>query len=177
MIHGQQCADSIVEDFDQAVSDLREALSLKRELYPQSSSHVSGAHYMLALALEYCTSESSRENAARQVELAISSFQQRLEQMDEADTKLKDEREMLAELKLKLSDLQAPVEVVKAEEVKDIFGKEGTAIRDSLIQAMQSSNDLSTLVRKKEKKRSAEADASQSEGSKRTKQESPLTGQ
>lgn len=107
---------------------------------------------MLALALEYCTSPSSREAAATEVQFAIQSFEARLTTMASDDKNVKSEKEMLGELKLKLLELQAPPETIKKEDMTEIFGKEGSALKDSLVQAMQTSNDLSSLVRKKEKR-------------------------
>ena len=56
---------------------------------------------------------------------------------------------MLQELDLKLTELRAPVETIAKSDIADIFGKEGGALKDTLVQAMQNSNDLSNLVRKK----------------------------
>lgn len=104
---------------------------------------------MLALALEYCTHKSSREEAAKEVEAAIECFEHRLS--TKAAEKEDDERQMLDELKIKLAELKAPAEQVKREDIADIFGKEGNALKESLVQAMQTSNDLTGLVRKRNK--------------------------
>lgn len=119
---------------------------------------------MLALALEYCTSESSRTEAVVHLERAISSFEARLQLLKDDDTNRKDEQEMLAELQLKLSELQNPQKPDILQDVKNIFSGEGAALKQSVVDAMQASNDLTTLVRKKNKRPAdtlAEADSDQ----------------
>ena len=144
------------------MSDLKTALSLKQEVYEANSSQISGAHYMLALALEYCTSSSSREAAAQEVQSAIKCFEHRIAAAPATNSHTQDEKEMLQELRLKLSELEAPPVAVAKEDLADIFGKEGGALKESLVQAMQSSNDLSSLVRKKDKKRPISDNAAES---------------
>lgn len=144
------------ESFDQAVADFKAALELKYTLYSAEASQISSAHYMLALALEFCTAPTSRTEAAREIQKAIDSFEMRIKNStaEESSTKIKDEKEMLAELKAKLSELQEPPSTINKKDIADMFGTETTAVKESLVQAMQNSNDLSSLVRKKDKKRS-----------------------
>jgi len=161
----------MIEKFDQAVGDLKTALTLKQELHEETSSQVSSAHYMLALALEYCTSDAARKEAVTEVEHAIASFEGRIAKMSADAPAHKDETQMLEELKLKLSELQAPKSDVTSELVKNVFSGEGAALKESVIQAMQSSNDLSSLVRKKEKKRPASAHTQDTTTAKKAKVE------
>lgn len=141
------------ENFNQAVADLKVALELKLEMYEESSSQCTGAHYMLALALEYCTSPSSREAAANEIKASIRGFELRLEALDQASKEARDQREMLEELKIKLAELQAPTEINMKDAIVDMFGNGKTVLKESIVQAMQNSTDISSLVRKKEKKR------------------------
>lgn len=114
---------------------------------------------MLALALEYCTSSTSRSEAADEVRAAIVCFEKRIATKSEDTQDSKEELEMLEELRLKLSELEAKPETIKKEEIAEIFGKEGTALKESLVQAMQNSNDLTGLVRRREKKQQPGPDA------------------
>ena len=85
------------ERFPQAVDDLRDALNLKLALFPQESSLLAEAHYKLSLALEFASvtqekddqgevkagtsgvvDEAMREDAAKQMELAIASCRSRI---------------------------------------------------------------------------------------------------
>ena len=85
------------ERFPQAVDDLQEALNLKLALFPQESSLIAEAHYKLSLALEFASvtqerddqgevkagtsgavDEAMREDAAKQMELAIVSCRSRI---------------------------------------------------------------------------------------------------
>ena len=87
------------ERFPNAVIDLKAALELKEEIYPPASSLVAEAHYKLSLALEFSSvtqpknddggvveggeatiDEAMREEAAKEMEAAITSCQLRIEQ-------------------------------------------------------------------------------------------------
>lgn len=141
------------ENFDQAVEDLKTTLELKKSIYGEASPVRSAAHYMLALALEYCTSKDSRNAAISELEASIKCLELRLETADPNSRETAEERGMLEDVQAKLAELQAPVESGTKVDMADIFGQEGNALKESIVQAMQSSNDLSGLVRKKEKKR------------------------
>ena len=86
------------ERFPNAVLDLRAALALKQELFPQDSSLIAEAHYKLALALEFSSvtqqkdeadgngtsqeisvDEAMREEAAKMMEAAIGSCKLRIQ--------------------------------------------------------------------------------------------------
>lgn len=86
------------ERFPNAVVDLKAALHLKEELFPQDSSLIAEAHYKLSLALEFSSvtqqkdanedvgpdqsaqvDEDMREEAAKEMEAAISSCKIRIE--------------------------------------------------------------------------------------------------
>jgi len=85
------------ERFPTAVEDLKAALALKQELFPQDSSIMAEAHYKLSLALEFSSvtqkngegsedgagkeahvDEAMREEAAREMEAAIESCKLRI---------------------------------------------------------------------------------------------------
>ena len=89
------------ERFPDAVVDLRSALALKDELFPQESSLIAEAHYKLSLALEFSSvtqqrhkdedagvegealvDEAMREEAAKEMEAAIASCKLRTQQED-----------------------------------------------------------------------------------------------
>ena len=85
------------EQFPAAVSDFRKALAIKQELYPPESSYLAELHFKLSLALEFASvtqpkdtngevdpnqvstvDEAMREEAAKEMEAAISSCKQRI---------------------------------------------------------------------------------------------------
>ena len=80
------------ERFPNAVGDLKAALALKEELFPQESSLIAEAHYKLSLALEFSSvtqpkaegeahvDEAMREEAAKEMEAAIASCRSRIKQ-------------------------------------------------------------------------------------------------
>jgi HAT1-interacting factor 1 len=90
------------ERFPNAVVDLRSALELKQELFPQGSSLIAEAHFKLSLALEFSSvtqqqdesgapveahaqvDEAMREEAAREMEAAVTSCKIRIEQEEKA---------------------------------------------------------------------------------------------
>lgn len=86
------------ERFPHAVIDIRESLALNQDLLPFEHSHIAEAHYKLSLALEFSSvtqpknengetadggqahvDESMREEAAKEMELAIASCNLRIE--------------------------------------------------------------------------------------------------
>ena len=90
------------ERFPNAVVDLRAALELKEELFPQESSLIAEAHYKLSLALEFSSvtqpsnengeavdggeatvDESMREDAAKEMEAAIASCKLRIQKEED----------------------------------------------------------------------------------------------
>lgn len=90
------------ERFPNAVTDLREVLALKNDLVPFEDSQIAEAHYKLSLALEFSSvtqqtddngamdggnaqvDEAMREEAAKEMELAIASCNSRIAK-EEAD--------------------------------------------------------------------------------------------
>ncbi|MCJ1395143.1 hypothetical protein MMC18_008024 [Xylographa bjoerkii] len=91
------------ERFPNAVVDLKAALQLKEELFPQDSSLIAEAHYKLSLALEFSSvtqqkdengeidagqtahvDEAMREEAAMEMEAAITSCKVRIEREEAA---------------------------------------------------------------------------------------------
>ncbi|KKY23014.1 putative tetratricopeptide repeat domain protein [Phaeomoniella chlamydospora] len=56
------------ERFPNAVTDLRSALALKEELYPQESSQIAECHYKLSLALEFASVTQERDESGEAIE-------------------------------------------------------------------------------------------------------------
>ncbi|KAI9846681.1 MAG: hypothetical protein M1837_003736 [Sclerophora amabilis] len=139
------------ERFPAAVTDFRASLSLKKGLYPKESSLIAEAHLKLSLALEFASmtisreeggdhqsgaeahiDEAGREEAAKEMEAAISSCKLRVEReesqlaanggsKDEFEDKAKvtrksidDVKEMIADMEQRLTDLRAPPVSVEA---------------------------------------------------------------
>lgn len=125
------------ERFADAITDSRQGLVLKMQLYPEESSLIAEAHYKLSLALEFASvtqtqedskgessvaqvDENMRKDAATEMELAIASTGARiakeeagLSSLDEkqATSKKKDIAEvkaMLKDMEIRLTDLQKP---------------------------------------------------------------------
>ena len=90
------------ERFPNAVADLKAALELKEELFPQESSLIAEAHYKLSLALEFSSviqqknengeiadggeatvDESMREDAVQEMEAAIASCKLRIKKEED----------------------------------------------------------------------------------------------
>ncbi|ORY84202.1 hypothetical protein BCR37DRAFT_391808 [Protomyces lactucae-debilis] len=124
--------------------DLTAALTNKQAVFSAHSRECSSAHYMLALAQEYAPGDGNRAEAAKQLRLAIEGFEARLaEEGDES--KKKDEKEMLDELQVKLAELEAPPERIMKEDIAKLFNTDESSLKESLVAAMQTSTDLSTL--------------------------------
>ena len=128
------------EKFPTAVLDLKSALDLKKELYPSENSIIAEAHYKLSLALEFSSvtqqkdengeakseahvDEEMREEAAHELEAAISSCKLRIQkeemklrsEADVEEVKLKekiaqidDVKDMVKELSQRVGSLQEP---------------------------------------------------------------------
>ena len=126
------------ERFPNAVVDLKAALVLKEELFPQESSLIAEAHYKLSLALEFSSvtrqreedgdveaereahvDEAMREDAAKQMEAAIASCKLRIQQeearldmeasKDEDTGKPKITKENIDEVKEMIKDMEQRV--------------------------------------------------------------------
>lgn len=131
------------ERFTDAISDTKESLALKLELYPQESSLVAEAHYKLSLALEFASvtsttegangeasvaevNEEMRGEAAVEMEKAIASCRARITQEEntaatlDADKKkaleasIADVKEMVGDMEQRLTDLRKPAASLSA---------------------------------------------------------------
>ena len=126
------------ERFADAITDTREGLTLKLELYPEHSSLVAEAHFKLSLALEFASvtsasddgesedqvaqvDEKMRAEAANEMELAIASCNARIakeeaalaaladgKEQHERERSIADVKEMVADMKQRLVDLRSP---------------------------------------------------------------------
>ena len=128
------------EQFNNAIGDLKAALSLKQELFPQHSSLIAEAHYKLSLALEFSSvtqqkdengdvdetkvahvDEAMREEAAKEMEAAIESCKIRIEKEEavlEEGTASKDDsgkfkvtRESIDDVKEMVKDMEQRVSI------------------------------------------------------------------
>ena len=125
------------EKFPTAVLDLKSALDLKKTLFSQENSFIAEAHYKLSLALEFSSvtqqknengeakgeaqvDEGMREEAAHELEAAISSCKLRI-QKEEAKLKFE---ENLEEAKLK--EKKAQIDDVK-DMVKELSQRVGSS--------------------------------------------------
>ena len=136
-------------------------MELKVNLYEPSNPIISEAHYKLSLALEFAQQPSPEENkslALTHLESAIDSVKQRVETL-EAQGKTadaQDAREMIDELTIKVDEMKNPVK--QGVDVSAIFGSGGAgglneALQQKLAETLAggTANDLTGLVRKKEK--------------------------
>lgn len=126
------------ERFADAISDTRDSLALKLELYPQESSLIAEAHFKLSLALEFASvtstnetedgeksvaqvDENMRKEAAAEMEKAIASCKLRISKEEAALSAVTDEakiedrsrsitdvKEMVADMEQRLVDLRNP---------------------------------------------------------------------
>jgi HAT1-interacting factor 1 len=126
------------ERFADAITDTREGLKLKMELYPDESSLIAEAHFKLSLALEFASVTSTSEDgeveakvaqvdekmrveAADEMELAIASCNARIakeeaalaaitdgKEQHEQQKSIADVKEMVADMKQRLVDLRSP---------------------------------------------------------------------
>ena len=125
------------EKFPTAVVDLKSALDLKKALYSQENSLIAEAHYKLSLALEFSSvtqqkdedgeakgeahvDEGMREEAAHELEAAISSCKLRI-QKEEAELKSEANIE-----EVKLKDKKAQIDDVK-DMVKELSQRVGSS--------------------------------------------------
>ncbi|RCK60485.1 NASP-related protein sim3 [Candida viswanathii] len=160
------------ENFNQAAEDLGKSLELRLELYPDTSSLITEAHYKLALALEFQSDDATlRKKAAEQMKLAVESLERR-NAAETEDAKKKDNQEMIDEMKEKYRDLlKDPSEEIKNQQldiIKGILGEEassssgsGENVGAAIVNNLQSMvkkksdkpavNDLSGSVRKRKK--------------------------
>ena len=145
------------EKFSIAVIDLKSALELKEALYEHEHSHIAEAHYKLSLALEFSSvtqqkdengetqetrvDEEMREEAAQELEAAISSCKLRI-QKEEA--KLKSFSQVNGEdgkPKVTKEDIEEVKDMIK--ELQQRVGLPGRSIRTDLLLRL---NSLSTFV-------------------------------
>lgn len=131
------------ERFTDAISDTKESLKYKLELYPQESSLVAEAHYKLSLALEFASvtsttegkdgsasvseiNEEMRSEAASEMEKAIASCKARIaveekalstldgDKKKEKEASVADVRDMVGDMEQRLSDLRKPAASLSA---------------------------------------------------------------
>ena len=169
-----------LESFDAAVLDLARALELKVALYEPSDPIISEAHYKLSLALEFAQLPSPEENkqkALEHLESAIDSVKQRvtiLESQGKYD-EAKDAKQMIDELSIKVDEMRNPTKE-EGIDVNAMFGS-SAGLSEVLQQKLAESlvggaNDLTGLVRKKEKSKPGAVDTA-SVGEKRKLDDSP----
>ncbi|KAM0699484.1 hypothetical protein Q7P36_000486 [Cladosporium allicinum] len=125
------------EQFADAVTDAKSALSFKIQLYPQESGMIAEAHYKLAIALDFASlpvtsaeeeenndkasapkeepkvNEEMRAEAATEMEKAIASCQLRIQSTEasgkpQAASTIADIKSMVSEMKNRLVDLRNP---------------------------------------------------------------------
>ena len=140
-------------------------MELKVNLYETSNPIISEAHYKLSLALEFAQKPSPEENkslALEHLESAIVSVKERVKVL-ESEGKTKDAaeaKEMIDELSIKVDEMKNPVTQPGGIDVASMFGGGGGAGAGGFNEMLQaklaetlagSANDLSGLVRKREK--------------------------
>ena len=138
-------------------------MELKVNLYETSNPIVSEAHYKLSLALEFAQQPSPEENkvlALEHLESAIASVKERVKVL-ESEGKSKDAaeaKEMIDELSIKVDEMKNPVKQEGIIDVSSMFGGGSGAIGfNEMLQAKLAetlagnANDLTGLVRKREK--------------------------
>ncbi|PIA95640.1 hypothetical protein CB0940_10141 [Cercospora beticola] len=199
------------ERFADAINDTRDSLALKLQLYPEENSLIAEAHFKLSLALEFASvtstqedangenkvaqvDEAMREDAAKEMELAIASCRARiakeeaslpsLDDAKAADMKksLADVKEMVGEMETRLEDLRKPATSLSAmqnlgpagapggeeEAMRGILGSllgESKGEQQKRIQeATATANDLTGMVKKKKPKAAATQPAPVVEG-------------
>ena len=133
------------ERFTDAITDTRDALTLKLVLYPQESSLVAEAHYKLSLALEFASvtstadestgeqkvssvDEEMRKEAAGEMEKAIASCKLRIEKetaslatlpddkKTEQERSIEDVKDMVGDMETRLTDLRNPAVSLSASD-------------------------------------------------------------
>ncbi|EER28206.1 hypothetical protein D8B26_006886 [Coccidioides posadasii str. Silveira] len=151
------------ERFSEAVSDLRAALKLKRELFPPGDSTVAECHYKLSLALEFSSvtqtsGEDShvtsqvdlqmRAEAAKHMEAAIqcckfriSSEEEKLagmgsgniQELAKLSRNIEDVKEIVADMQQRLTDLLHP-----PNSITDSFQVPDRVLENSILNQVQS---------------------------------------
>ncbi|CAG7560462.1 unnamed protein product [Fusarium equiseti] len=177
------------ERYPNAIEDGRTSLKYKLELYPEESEIIAEAHYKLSLALEFASvttadddganakreemDQSLRDEAVKEMELAIKSFKLKLQNKEvELATMASPEdnelaRKSIQEMKEVISDMEQRLVDLRNDPIdaKDILGGDapiggilGAAIGESAAEtkarveeATKTATDLSNLVRKKGK--------------------------
>jgi HAT1-interacting factor 1 len=159
-----------VESFDAAVQDLTRALELKVNIYEPSNPIISEAHYKLSLALEFAQQPSPEHNkslALEHLESAIESVKQRVKVLESEgkSTEAADAQEMIDELNIKVEEMKNPPK--EELDVGSMFGSGGgfsEVLQAKLAETLKGgANDLTGLVRKKEKPSTGEASGSTGE--------------
>jgi len=157
------CLKSL-ESFDSAVQDLTTALELKVNLYENSDPIISEAHYKLSLALEFAQQPSPEENKAlalQHLESAIESVKDRVKVLESAGktAEAQDAKEMIEELSVKVDEMKNPVkEKLDVSAMFDSADGLNAVLQQKLAETLAGgANDLTGLVRKKEKPRATEA--------------------
>jgi HAT1-interacting factor 1 len=147
----------IIESFDTAVQDLSRALELKVSLYKTSNPIVSEAHYKLSLALEFAQNPSPEQNKSlslQHLESAIASVKERVKILESEGNSAEaaDAREMIDELTIKVNEMKNPQK--PNIDVSSMFGSAANineALQQKLAASLGAANDLTGLVRRKEK--------------------------
>ncbi|KAI9736486.1 MAG: hypothetical protein M1818_005996 [Claussenomyces sp. TS43310] len=186
------------ERFPNAVSDFKVALTYKDELYPLESEIIAEAHFKLSLALEFASitttedeegdvaenpkdthvDEAMREEAAKELELAIKSTNLKLQSkevelastfsVDDNDitiSQIAEVKEIIADMEQRLLDLRAPPIDVNAalhgpagaaDGINPMGGILGATLGESpaeaqarIDEAKRTATDLTGLVRRK----------------------------
>ncbi|ODV80903.1 uncharacterized protein CANTADRAFT_180419 [Suhomyces tanzawaensis NRRL Y-17324] len=142
-------------NFAQAVEDFESCLNLRLKLYdPKKSTLISESHYKLSLALEFSVDDPElRNKAVEQMKLAIESVVLRNKTEDD-ESKIKENDELIQDLKLRLQDLEKdPAEEIQQEQLDIIKGLLGEPTSDgqsgSSSTAAAAINDLTSIVKKK----------------------------
>jgi HAT1-interacting factor 1 len=132
-------------------------LELKVSLYDTSDPIISEAHYKLSLALEFAQQPSPEENkslALEHLESAIESVRERVKVLESQgkSAEAADAKEMIDELVIKVDEMKNPVK--EGVDVSSMFGSGGfnEVLQQKLAETLAAgANDLTGLVRKKEK--------------------------
>ena len=135
-------------------------MELKVNLYHPSNPIISEAHYKLSLALEFAQQPSPEENkslALTHLESAITSVTQRVKLLESQGktAEAKDAQEMIDELTVKVDEMKNPAK--QDVDVSAMFGSGTGGLNEVLQQKLAetlaggAANDLTGLVRKKEK--------------------------
>ncbi|KAK3718032.1 hypothetical protein LTR37_005458 [Vermiconidia calcicola] len=143
------------ERFQDAIKDTRDALALKKELYPEESSLIAEAHFKLSLALEFASvtsttegegggeaaqvDETMRAEAAAEMEKAIASCNARIAKETEVlstlegnatktaeqEKSIADVKDMVADMQQRLLDLRNPAVNLSGLNAEGAAGAEG----------------------------------------------------